>query len=85
MFIFWLLAAKTHRGVEGDGRKWPQVVPGEVQAGYQETFLHRKGCHAQGGVQKTQIQHMGIWLGGECGSPGLMVGLYDLGGLCQPQ
>lgn len=27
-----------------DEGKWPQVVPVEVQVGYQEKLLYRKGC-----------------------------------------
>lgn len=70
---------------------FPEVTQGEVQIGYQEKFLHEKGCQAleqdaQGTSQVSILgECLGTWFTGEPGNVRLMVGLDGLQGLFQPK
>lgn len=76
-----------------DGRKQLQAVPGVVQFGNQEEFLHGKGCQALEG--SAQRDGRVLIPAGVQGRPGALsalgwlgltqVGLNVLGGLFQAQ
>lgn len=81
----------THRGESSQ----PQVVPGEVWAGYWEKFLHGEGCQAL--EQAVQVESaslegfkssvdvaFGDTVNGGLGSPGRVVVLDDLRGFLKP-
>lgn len=70
-------------------------MPGEVQTGYQEKFLHGKTYEGlerllrelaeSASLEILQTLHLGMWFSDDLGSARLMVQLSDPKGLLQPK